>query len=282
MEIVDHKLDGVTQRPLPQLKRITPKLIIIHYTAGGSLNSSWNALDRSGLSAHLLIDRDGTIVQMGDFNRRTNHAGKSQWNSLSWLNNHSIGIEVCNYGWLPKQGDGVFKRTKAQGATPAFSADQVIVASHKNGWPKDFGWEIYPDVQLEAAEAVCRALVAAYSSITDIVGHDEVSPERKQDPGPAYPITDLRLLVDPQDPPGDAADEVGIIASGSGFADHIVTAVSGLNMRSAPAVGATVRDVLRHGQIVRCGPKSGDWVEVDQDLDSVADGFVHKSFVRAV
>jgi len=281
MNITSHKLDGVTQNPLPMGKRITPKLIIIHYTAGGSLSSSWNALKNSGLSAHLLVERDGTTEQLVDFDRRANHAGRSEWGDLKWLNNHSIGIELCNYGWLPKQGNGVFKRTKAQGATPAFKADEVIVASHKNGWPKDFGWEIYPDEQLMATMEICEALVAAYPTITDIVGHDEVSPGRKQDPGPAFPITDFRLLVDPQDPPDEDNAGPVFVPGGTAFSRHIVTAVSGLNMRSAPSVSGTVTRILSHGQVVNCGPKgAGDWVEVDQDLDGVTDGFVHKSFVR--
>ena len=108
MEVTDHKLSGAKQKKLPNGRIITPRFIIVHYTAGGSLNSSFNALKKQGLSAHLLLDRNGDAVQMVDFDRRALHAGKSTWRGLTSLNSHTIGIEVCNFGWLLKRGHRIW------------------------------------------------------------------------------------------------------------------------------------------------------------------------------
>ncbi len=268
MEITDHKLSGAKQKQLPNGRIITPKFVIVHYTAGGTLNSSYNALKNRELSAHLLLDRDGKVVQMVDFNRRALHAGESTWRGLKWLNSHAIGIEVCNYGWLLKRGDGKFQRPPKLGATPVFEPDEVIVADHKNGDPKQAGWEIYPEAQFTALNSICEALLAAYPSIIDIVGHDDVSPARKQDPGPAMAMDMLQTLLDARDP--DRDDE---------FELYSVTAKSGLNMRTGPGTGNPVVRVLAFGEQVRGAPEGPEWVALDLDGDGVADGFASGRFL---
>ncbi len=103
------------------------------------------------VSAHLLIRRDGELVQFVPFHRRAWHAGRSCWrDGPRWraaLNDFSVGIEL--------EGDEVGPYTGAQ---------------------------------YEALSAVCRELLAAYPAlgVARITGHAHVAPLRKTDPGPAF------------------------------------------------------------------------------------------------
>ena len=66
-------------------------------------------------------------------------------------------------------------------------ANQVMFAHHKNGGP-ELPWMTYPVAQLEAAFGIAQAIVNAYG-IKEVVGHEDVAPKRKTDPGPAFPMT---------------------------------------------------------------------------------------------
>ena len=265
MDIENSRLTQHEYRALAHFgERITPKLIVVHYTAGGSLDSSYRALDNAGLSAHILLGRDGELVQLVDFNRRAFHAGQSSWRGLGSLNSHSIGIEVCNYGWLLPRGDGNFVRA---GQTPVFGPEEVIVATHKNGSPRQAGWEIYPAEQLEVLRALCRRLLDEYPSIREIVGHDDISPGRKQDPGPAMPMASLQLLT----------ERGGI---NDGFRTYEVTARNGLRLRGGPGTEHDTVGVLRFGQRVRVINDEALWYQVDLQGNGVTDGFSHSGFMR--
>jgi N-acetylmuramoyl-L-alanine amidase len=120
------------------------------------------------VSAHLLIGRDGEIVQMRPFGGSAYHAGQSAWNGLTGLNRWSIGIELVNRG----QVDG----------------DHVIDA--RQG-PDGMWYQGYTDVQMQTLRGVIRALYLAYPDITETVGHSDVSPRRKGDPGPLIDRTQL-------------------------------------------------------------------------------------------
>lgn len=87
-----------------------PDTIVIHYTAGASLESSvsWLIDPRSGVSAYLVIGKSGDIVQLAPFNVKTWHVGKSSWKGRNNLNNYSIGIELDNAGMLVKREDGYY------------------------------------------------------------------------------------------------------------------------------------------------------------------------------
>jgi hypothetical protein len=56
-------------------------------------------------------------------------------------------------------------------------------------------WEKYPEAQLASAQELCKVLIATYPTITEIVGHDDIAPRRKTDPGPAFPMADFRRGV---------------------------------------------------------------------------------------
>ncbi len=194
MQIMNHRLIGdaghaVAYDPSPnQSGTVTPLYLVIHYTAGTSSASavSWLKNPASKASAHLVIDRDGSIVQLVPFNRRAWHAGVSQWGQLSGLNHYSIGIELVNAGKLRKRSDGQWL-TESKQLIPA--AD-VTVARHQNE-SESTGWHEYTDVQIATVTAVGQLLNQKYG-FTDVLGHDDIAPTRKIDPGPLFPMNSVR------------------------------------------------------------------------------------------
>ncbi|HET9207941.1 MAG TPA: N-acetylmuramoyl-L-alanine amidase, partial [Burkholderiaceae bacterium] len=86
--------------PSPNFGERLPAFVVIHYTGADSASSAVRMLSRpeSQVSAHYLVSRDGTIVQLVDERARAWHAGESKWGALSDLNSASIGIELDNDG----------------------------------------------------------------------------------------------------------------------------------------------------------------------------------------
>jgi N-acetylmuramoyl-L-alanine amidase len=183
----DHWLDTATRETIPggALMGIR-RFLVIHFTSGATALSSinyWRQLG-TGVCAHIVIDRDGTVYQVRPFDRTCGHAGSSRWKdpktgiTYHGLNTCSIGIELAN------AGDDVELASK-------WSSMPRKVAAHKNGGHK-VQWEQYPDKQIAACKAVSAALVARYK-LDDVIGHEDIAPGRKNDPGPLFPMGDLRV-----------------------------------------------------------------------------------------
>lgn len=180
-----HWLDTATRDPIPggALMGIR-RFLVIHFTGGASAKSSIEALRERKLSAHFVIDRDGTIYQCRPCDRTASHAGSSQWTcpnsraTFHALNTCSIGIELAN------AGDNAEVAAK-------WSDLPRVKLRHKNGGPLA-EWEQYPKVQLAACESLAKVLVDRYN-LDDVVGHDDIAPNRKNDPGPAFPMEKLRM-----------------------------------------------------------------------------------------
>lgn len=170
---------------------LRPSYLIMHYTAGTSLSgaTSWFANPHAKASAHLTIDYDGEIVQMVPFNKVAWHAGLSSWAGLQGMNQHAIGIELVNAGKLKRKENGKWENWSGKVIPPA----KVVVAPHKNE-NQPAGWEVFPEVQLAVALDVAIALHATYRFL-DVIGHDDVSPSRKVDPGPAFPMLSFASKV---------------------------------------------------------------------------------------
>ena len=190
MKIVNHKLvaEGseiiVHTRKSPnfndyQTSDGKPKDLIIHYTAAG-LSSTLNTFETAGgTSAHLVIDRNGDIYQMVPLSKRAFHAGYSSWDGLIAFNNRSIGIELINFG---------FDVAKANGAS------DTVTIKHKHKFIPQTQWQKYPQPQMDALIKVTKALLVSYS-LQKILGHDDISAGRKQDPGPAFPWDEYRIAL---------------------------------------------------------------------------------------
>jgi N-acetylmuramoyl-L-alanine amidase len=142
MKIANHRLvhdDGTPYafRDTPNKGGvITPRWLVMHYTAGGSASESigWLANPDAKASAHVVIAKDGTVTQMVDFNRRAWHAGESTWKGVDGLNGHSIGIELDGFGFLGNAGPGKWKFRST-----SIPDSEVVVATHKLGKPSG-GW----------------------------------------------------------------------------------------------------------------------------------------------
>lgn len=130
-----------------------PSMIIIHYT---DMKTGKEALERlcdpaSEVSAHYVIEENGDIYQLVDDDKRAWHAGVGEWEGERDINSASIGIELVNPG-------------------------------HSHGY-RDF-----PDAQIDALIELTKDLILKYNIPVDrILGHSDVSPGRKIDPGELFP-----------------------------------------------------------------------------------------------
>lgn len=182
---------------------MTPELIVIHYGVTRTLPELVAAQRARGYWAHLSIDGfddagghgvDYVIHQALPFNETGSHAGESEWRGRESCNAFSIGIEIANPG-------------------PLIEKDGGLVDVHGQPWPRDEAeehvhsfpgapknwrhWAHYTDQEIDILIGVCRALKRAYPTIVDVVGHDEIAPGRKFDPGPAFPMAWLRETLFP-------------------------------------------------------------------------------------
>jgi N-acetylmuramoyl-L-alanine amidase len=196
MKVLDnHLLDEAELQLLPGGNPMgIRRLLVIHFTSGMSAQSSidfWKTAEAKGACAHIIIDRDGKVFQCRAFNKTAGHAGVSRWHDekagveREGCNAFSIGIELANAGDDVK---GTEKAPKAFGKYDCPAG--AIKARHKNGGPAEL-WENFPNAQLEACFAVSQALFDRYH-LDDVRGHDDIAPERKNDPGPAFPMEKLR------------------------------------------------------------------------------------------
>lgn len=130
--------------------------IVVHYTST-DLARSLALLTHGEVSAHYLIgDKPPTIYRLVDENRRAWHAGESEWQGRTWLNASTIGIELVNQGYF----DG----------------------------PNGRYWQPYNPAQIDALIVLLKDLVKRHQlPIDSIIGHSDIAPLRKVDPGPLFP-----------------------------------------------------------------------------------------------
>ncbi len=134
--------------------------VILHYTGMQSAIESLNRLkDRnSKVSCHYLIDKKGSVTQLVPENKIAWHAGKSKWKRFINLNNNSIGIELQNKG-------------------------------HK------YGYENFSYKQIKNLVKLCHILKKKYKiDNNSFLGHSDIAPLRKKDPGEKFPWQKLNRL----------------------------------------------------------------------------------------
>lgn len=136
---------------------LQPEILLLHYTgmADGDAALRWMCLERSEVSSHYLIHEDGRIVQMVREVDRAWHAGAGEWRGRDDINSRSIGIEIVNPG-------------------------------------HEHGYRPFPPAQVAALLALCREIVERWRiAPEDVLGHSDVAPGRKQDPGELFPWAEL-------------------------------------------------------------------------------------------
>jgi N-acetylmuramoyl-L-alanine amidase len=279
MKISQHRLhdDGgtpVSFRESPNHRGVlAPDYLLIHYTAGRSAEASisWLCNPRAKASAHLVIGRDGSVVQLVPFNVVAWHAGASAWRDgderIVGLNRRAIGIELDNPGRLVRRGE----RWRSLFLGTEYADAEVIEATHKNE-SRAAGWAVYPREQLDALLEVCAALVDAYP-LRDVLGHDDVAPGRKSDPGPAFPLESLRARLFGRADDGEPA--------------RCVTTTD-LNIRLGPGKQhpCVIERPLPLGARLEVLAIEGSWRRVDvlDVVDGARDvqGWVHGRYLRVV
>ncbi|MEQ1697276.1 MAG: N-acetylmuramoyl-L-alanine amidase [Hyphomicrobiaceae bacterium] len=210
LAIHDHQLigPGVSQRAAVNMGGpLNPSLIVVHDTAGrldkGS-SVSWFTSPECKTSAHIVIERDGSVVQMVPLNRKAFHAGESVWNGQRYCNGFSVGIEIVSPGLLDRDGGAWFGQAVPAG-TPL---DYRHTPEHGAGW-----WLPYTDAQIAAVKDVCRAIVTAYPSCQEIATHWQISPGRKIDTGPLFPLADVTAYALAEPPVIAAALDVSALSA---------------------------------------------------------------------
>lgn len=137
--------------------------IVLHYTVS-DFDRALRALTQTSsrpVSSHYLVrDQPVKIYQLVEESQRAWHAGPSYWKGHTHINSSSIGIEIVNAGWI--------KTAKGEAFTP------------------------YPPSQINAVIALIRDIAARHKISPDrIVGHSDIQPQNKQDPGPLFPWKQL-------------------------------------------------------------------------------------------
>ncbi len=139
-------------------------MIVLHYPG---MERAQAAIDRlrdpeAKVSAHYLVDEDGTILRMVDEEKRAWHAGRSHWRGITDVNSASVGIEIVNPG-------------------------------------HEFGYRAFPEAQISVLIPLIAEIKDRHGITRgNVVGHSDVAPARKQDPGELFPwgkLARLRLAL---------------------------------------------------------------------------------------
>jgi N-acetyl-anhydromuramyl-L-alanine amidase AmpD len=157
-----------------------PKFIVVHYTASGNFATTRDRLlnKESKVSAHYLIGRAGEIVQLVPLNKCAWHAGESEWKGYKGLNKYSIGIELVSFGPLVLK-DGKFYSAEYGTEVPANEVHDGAPSTSTYRY-----WQTFTEPQLAQLRATISELKRLYPSITEVIGHRDCAPKRKQDPWP--------------------------------------------------------------------------------------------------
>ena len=188
-------------KPIPFLRspnqsaKFAPRGIILHDTAGRLDKGHavhWFLKAEARASAHVTIERDGSVTQQVGFDRRAWHAGKSSYRGEEDVNGFAFGIELVNPGKCVKLRDGRMQswfKARYRDGIDDLSFAFANTKAHGKGW-----WLDYSEAQLQSVTALCQQLIARYD-LAFIAGHWEVAPGRKIDPNPLFPLSSLRSTL---------------------------------------------------------------------------------------
>ena len=139
----------------PQLQRpaaagVDDRPPLYRHADGGRPRSTGLTDPAAEVSAHYVVAEDGVVVRMVDEAKRAWHAGKSWWRGITDVNSASVGIEIVNPG-------------------------------------HEFGYRPFPEPQMAAVEGLVRGIVGRYAIAPgNVVGHSDIAPARKDDPGELF------------------------------------------------------------------------------------------------
>jgi N-acetylmuramoyl-L-alanine amidase len=186
MNFIEAPSPNFDPRPTP------PDMIVLHYTG---MPTGEAAIERlrdpaAKVSAHYVVEEDGRIFRLVPEERRAWHAGVSFWKGVRDINTASVGVEIVNPG-------------------------------------HEFGYRPFPDAQIASVIALVADIRTRWTVENDrIVGHSDVAPDRKDDPGELFPWKRLAeaghgLWVEPPAAPGaplaEGEESTGVFALQAGL-----------------------------------------------------------------
>lgn len=260
MKIVNHLLEGVHVERSPNVSGLmTPTGVIMHYTAGFTADSAIKTLcnPAAKVSAHLVIDTDGTITQLVPFNRIAWHAGPSKLDGKPNCNGFTIGFEFVNPGYFRLGKDGTVMDWEGKRPVPKETLnkyDLSIRAPNKRIGGGNFIWPAYTKAQISAGKEAFAAICEAYD-IRNIAGHEEIDTRGwKTDPGPAFPMGEFKSILH-----GASDRSDGFKPATSRF----LVNTPKLNVRAAPNASGAVLTTLSGGSEVVVLEDLGAWSLVE-------------------
>jgi N-acetylmuramoyl-L-alanine amidase len=148
-------MSHIIETPSPNFdeRGLPVTMLVLHYTG---MQDAASALARltdaeAKVSAHYLVAEDGQVIRMVDEDKRAWHAGRSYWRGITDVNSASVGIEIVNPG-------------------------------------HEFGYRPFPEAQIEAVLTLSRKIIHRHRITRgNVVGHSDVAPARKEDPGELFP-----------------------------------------------------------------------------------------------
>lgn len=139
-----------------------PTFLILHYTETETAEQAADLLtgrrphpQGEKVSAHYMVDEGGVVTKFVDESKRAHHAGRSYWDGMEDMNSRSIGIEIVNPG-------------------------------------HGYGYRAFPQAQVDAVAALCKDILSRHDIPPHrVLGHSDVAPGRKIDPGELFPWREL-------------------------------------------------------------------------------------------
>jgi N-acetylmuramoyl-L-alanine amidase len=149
----------VTSCPSPNFdeRQLPVSMIVLHYTGMPDAEGALNRLRSpdAKVSAHYLVDEKGEVFQLVDEEKRAWHSGRSYWRGITDVNSASVGIEIVNPG-------------------------------------HEFGYRPFPDEQIASVIPLVADIKERHGiGRGNVVGHSDVAPARKEDPGELFPWWEL-------------------------------------------------------------------------------------------
>lgn len=225
MKIIDHPSPNADERGGEI------DMIVLHYTG---MKTGAEALARlcdeaSKVSAHYLVEENGDVYRLVDEARRAWHVGVARWKGEADINARSIGIEIVNPG-------------------------------------HEFGYRDFPETQISSVIALVEEIAQRWSiAPTHVLGHSDVAPRRKEDPGEKFPwglFARKGLTIAPYDGEGDvsipyedALSALAVIGYDAPAGDH-AAALLAFQRRFCPASLGQGLDALTKAALIWVASKS--------------------------
>jgi len=157
---------SIVQTPSPNFneRQLPVAMIVLHYTGMENAAAAIKRLTdpNAEVSAHYLVDEDGTVHMLVPEDKRAWHAGAAHWRGITDVNSASVGIELVNPG-------------------------------------HEFGYRDFPDTQIDELIPLMEEIKQRHGITRgNIVGHSDIAPTRKQDPGELFPwwkLAKVRLAM---------------------------------------------------------------------------------------